>query len=174
LFHKGGKVKNDKCPECNAELDLGSAPMEDGGHGMPEPISCTECDWVAGKERVPKNIRDASFYENAQYCGTNGYHRLSPLHKVIATDGARHALEKFECFWLADEIGFAAEEYQKEGFITVYAVIKKEGGAEIYIGDGNYNCLFKKEISITDLRCSLKFFAQPQEDYWVLMLPSEY
>jgi hypothetical protein len=118
------------------------------------------------------------YYEDRHYIGTEAYHILSPLCRVVnllVTDGIKAMCEKLECFWIIDEVGVEVDGLD-DLFYVVYFIPNAGGGCDIIMDDGNYNRKKEKEISFTDLKYNLKLYLQRYDpgDPWVLFMPSEY
>lgn len=111
----------------------------------------------------------------AHFTGTDGYTRLYP--KLLLTDGAVFLAEKAGCFWLMDVFAshlFTAIDADMEPF-TVLNLIKHSDSAKVTIDDGNGVVLAEQDIEFTDFPlASIKLYGCWSEDYWIVMLPSEY
>jgi len=109
-----------------------------------------------------------------QFTGSIGYHRLYP--GIILTDGSLFLAEKAGCFWLMDL--YASYLWMIDGnmepFTTLKLTVHNESGLVI-IDDGNESLLYQQKIEYTDFPLAqIKLYACWTEEFWVVMLPSEY
>jgi NADPH-dependent 2,4-dienoyl-CoA reductase/sulfur reductase-like enzyme len=108
------------------------------------------------------------------FTGSIGYHRLYP--GIILTDGALYLAEKGSCFWLMDV--YASYLWLLDGNVepfTVLRLTRKDNSTDVVIDDGNGNKLYTQHIEYTDFPLAeIKLYACWTENFWVLMLPSEY
>lgn len=113
------------------------------------------------------------YYEDPYAIGTENYHKVSPFHHLIITDGVKAMCEKLECFWLIDEIAFMMAK-KKEDFMVVYLRKNNDSSCAITFEDGNGKVLNYEKIPFTDIKENVKLFIEKGEDYFVAMLPTEY
>lgn len=113
--------------------------------------------------------------------GTEKYHRLNPFYKfVLATDGVLNVLEQAKCFWLFDAIG-SYYSYMKstKDYFFVAQLNVENSSALLKIthedSEGNDCLVAEQKIEFTDLPDGeYKFFICTQDEYYVVMCPSEY
>lgn len=107
--------------------------------------------------------------------GTDGYTRWSPIFRnFLLTDGAKYIAEACDAFWLMDLFASHLLAYKNEGFAVLYLKVK-DGKAVAQIEDGNGKVLKKQKIEYTDFPLDqIVLYCCPQDDQFVLMLPSEY
>lgn len=109
-----------------------------------------------------------------QFTGSIGYHRLYP--GIVLTDGALFLAENAGCFWLMDV--YASYLWEIDGSKEPFTVLRLEKfgtEAKVTIDDGNEQILYQQLIEYTDFPLNrIKLYACWNEEYWVLMLPSEY
>ena len=103
-----------------------------------------------------------------QFTGTDGYHKFSPLSRLVITDGVKYLADKCGAFWLLDII---ASVKSTEEFQVCKLVKNKTGnGAKFVIEDGNSNIVYTQKIPFTD-------FPLDEIEIWntngVILLPSE-
>jgi hypothetical protein len=111
----------------------------------------------------------------SQFTGTTTYTKLCP--KTVLTDGALFLAQNAECFWLMDVFAshlLCSIDGDKEPF-TCLNLTKTGDSALVIIDDGNGVGLASQEIEYTDFPLNeIKLYGCWSEEYWVLMLPSEY
>ncbi len=111
----------------------------------------------------------------AHFTGTERYTRLCP--KTVLTEGALFLAENAECFWLMDVYAshlLSGIDGESEPF-TCLNFAKSGDAALIVIDNGNEVGLASQEIAYTDFPLdAIKLYACWTEEYWVIMLPSEY
>lgn len=109
------------------------------------------------------------------FTGTDGYTRWSPIFRnFLLTDGAKYIAEACDAFWLMDLFASHLPAYKDEGFAVLYLKVK-DGKAVVQIEDGNGKVLKKQKIEYTDFPLDqIVLYCCPQDDQFVLMLPSEY
>ena len=109
------------------------------------------------------------------FIGTNGYTRL--YTKILLTDGALFLAENAGCFWLMDVFAshlLTTIDADKEPF-TVLSLVKTNNSARVVIDDGNGIVLAEQDIEYTDFPlASIKLYGCWSDEFWVLMLQSEY
>lgn len=107
------------------------------------------------------------------FYGTEGYHRLSPLHGgMVCTDGVAFLAEAGEAFWLVDAIAsHYAETRRRDSALFCTLTVRPDRSATLTGDDGNGGEYFRQEIEFTD-------FPLPEAKIWVMdgvaLLPSEY
>ena len=109
------------------------------------------------------------------FYGTENYYRWSPIFKnFLLTDGAKYLAESADAYWLIDLFASHLPSYKAEGFAVLYLKVK-DGKAVAQIEDGNGKVLKKQKIEYTDFPLDqIVLYCCPQNDLFVLMLPSEY
>ena len=110
-----------------------------------------------------------------QFYGTEAYYRWSPIFgNFLLTDGAKFIAEACDAYWLVDLFASHLPSYQAEGFAVLYLKVKN-GKATAQIEDGNGKVLKKQKIEYTDFPLDqIVLYCCPQEDLFVIMLPSEW
>ena len=110
-----------------------------------------------------------------QFYGADGYTRWSPIfHNFVLTDGAKYLAESADAYWLVDLFASYLQAYKGEGFAVLYLKVK-DGKATAQIEDGNGKVLKKQKIEYTDFPLDqIVLYCCPQDDLFVIMLPSEY
>jgi hypothetical protein len=109
------------------------------------------------------------------FYGTENYYHYSPIFKnFLLTDGAKYIAEACDAYWLVDLFASHLPAYKDEGFAVLYLKVKG-GKATVQIEDGNGKVLKKQKIEYTDFPLDqIVLYCCPQDDQFVLMLPSEY
>ena len=110
-----------------------------------------------------------------QFYGTEAYYRWSPIFKnFLLTDGAKYIAESADAYWLVDLFASHLPAYKDEGFAVLY--LKVNGSkATAQIEDGNGKVLKKQKIEYTDFPLDqIVLYCCPQDDQFVIMLPSEW
>jgi len=121
-----------------------------------------------------KKLEQENVYEDPQAIGTEGYHQISFIKSLVATDGVANMCTKLACFWVTDIIASYLPQLKgKDGFFTI-KVTRTDKGATFTADDGNGKIYITQEIDYTDLTYDLKMFLVDSGEYWVVMLPSEY
>ena len=110
-----------------------------------------------------------------KFTGTDGYTRWSPIFSnFLLTDGAKYIAEACDAYWLVDLFASHLPSYQAEGFAVLYLKVKG-GKATAQIEDGNGKVLKKQKIEYTDFPLDqIVLYCCPQDDQFVILLPSEY
>jgi len=125
-------------------------------------------------KNIENIVKDLEFFKDQASIGTMEYHRFSVLFsKIVLTDGAKIAAEKLSAYWLMDIIGSYKESFD-DRFNSAYCILNEEGGADFYLVDGDYNVVVHQNVPFTDLKENVHLFVMPSEEYYVIMLPSEY
>lgn len=108
-----------------------------------------------------------------QFICTNNYKRHSKF--IAYTDGVSFLAEQANAYWLIDlYASHLIKEIHKEIF-TCLKLRTNIYSAEIVINDGNNNLLAKQKINYTDFPLpNITLYSCWSNNYWVLMLPSEY
>lgn len=118
--------------------------------------------------------------ELGQFTGTEQYHRTSPLHNVVLTDGWKHLAEKAGAYWLADVVGSWQPALRKKGqdFIDFQCwtiKVNPDRSCVVSCTDGNYNKGCSQSIPYTDFPLNeFEWYVQPYGKWMVMMLKSEY
>ena len=109
------------------------------------------------------------------FYGTENYYRWSPVFKnFLLTDGANYIAQACDAYWLVDLFASHLLSCKDEGFATLYLKVKG-GKAVAQIEDGNGKVLKKQKIEYTDFPLDqIVLYCCPQDDQFVLMLPSEW
>ena len=109
------------------------------------------------------------------FYGTEAYYRYSPqFRNFLLTDGAKFVAEACDAYWLVDLFASHLPSYQAEGFAVLYLKVK-DGKATAQIEDGNGKVLKKQKIEYTDFPLDqIVLYCCPQDDQFVILLPSEY
>lgn len=109
------------------------------------------------------------------FYGTEAYCRYSPQFKnFLLTDGAKFVAEACDAFWLMDLFASHLPSYKDEGFAVLYLKVKG-GKAVAQIEDGNGKVLKKQKIEYTNFPLDqIVLYCCPQDDQFVIMLPSEW
>ena len=109
------------------------------------------------------------------FYGTDGYTRWSRVFRnFLLTDGAKYIAEACDAYWLVDLFASHLPSYKDEGFAVLYLKVK-DGKAVAQIEGGNGKVLKKQKIEYTDFPLDqIVLYCCPQEDLFVIMLPSEW
>lgn len=110
----------------------------------------------------------------AQFTGTMQYFRINP--QVVLTDGAKYLADNAGCYWLMDLIASYVTQRNFDGqdFVVTKMVVS-EKAAVVKLDDGNGNVLATQQIEYTDFPMDqISLYACRSEQFWVVMLPSEY
>ena len=109
------------------------------------------------------------------FYGTENYYKWSPLFtNFVLTDGAKYIAESADAYWLVDLFASHLPAYKDEGFAVLYLKVK-DGKAVAQIEDGNGKVLAKQKIEYTDFQLDqIVLYCCPQDDQFVILLPSEY
>ena len=110
----------------------------------------------------------------AQFTGTEHWYAHSLIRSITYTDGVKFMAEKAGAYWLIDEVAtnqldpkISAEAFQ----VWKLVVNTEKSTAVLTCEDGDYNEVFRKEITFTD-------FPLPEITLWytnrTILLPSEY
>lgn len=108
-----------------------------------------------------------------QFTGTEHYYRL---HKdVVLTDGVKYLADEAKCYWLMDAIASYLRFFQpKECFACCKLKVVNES-AVLTIDDGNGTILASQNIEYTDFPLpQIDLYGVWSEEFWVIMLTSEY
>lgn len=120
--------------------------------------------------------KDEILAELPNFYGTGAYHIWSALFRHFAmTDGAKYVAEACNTYWLMDAIASHLDSYKHEGFVV--ATFRKTGEAwwKLRLEDGNDNVLATQAIEPSDFPLDeITLYVIPQDDLWVVLLPSEY
>lgn len=111
------------------------------------------------------------FYETEGSTGTEQYYRIYGNTKL--TDGTFHIATELECMWFFTDAAVVLEAL-KETFFTIYAHVFEDDTCYLVIEDGNDVVLYMQHYTFTDLRYSIKVFAQKDSLGVTIMVPSEY
>ena len=107
--------------------------------------------------------------------GTEAYYRWSSLFRnFLLTDGAKFIAAACDAYWLVDLFASHLPAYKDEGFAVLYLKVK-DGKATAQIEDGNGKVLAKQKIDYTNFPLdAVVLYCVPQDDNFVILLPSEY
>lgn len=112
-------------------------------------------------------------HELGQFCGTMEYHRYS--RKLVLTDGARYLAERAGCFWLVSIVDSILPQVRNESFLSVRMIKNPNASAIVEITDGNEKPIFRQAIEFTDFPMNeIQLFVQESDQFWVMMLTTEY
>ena len=117
----------------------------------------------------------------SNFTGTDGYHRITIVPHLVATDGVAWLAENAQCYWLIDEIALAQmhpkvrsnKRLQEIQFWT----LKVEGSRGTLICEEDEGKpVYTKAIPFTDFPLSeIRIWVGPgDEKTKVALLPSEY
>lgn len=111
----------------------------------------------------------------SQFTGTEAYTKWSILFRnFVLTDGAKFLAEEAGAYWLMDAVASHYQAYKKEGFV-VAKLLKYKGNWVLDITDGDENSLATQRIEYSDFPLEeITLYVIPQDDLWVILLPSEY
>ena len=109
------------------------------------------------------------------FYGTEAYYRYSPqFRNFLLTDGTKFVADAADAYWLVDLFASHLPAYKDEGFAVLYLKVK-DGKAVAQIEDGNGKVLKKQKIEYTDFPLDqIVLYCCPQDDNFVILLPSEY
>ena len=105
------------------------------------------------------------------------YTRWSVLFRnFVLTDGALYLAENAGAYWLCDAIASHYPSYKDEGFVVAkLRRAKATEGWVLRIEDGNDGLLADQLIEYSDFPLDeITLYVIPQDDLWVILLPSEY
>ena len=111
------------------------------------------------------------------FYGTENYYALSPLFRsFVLTDGARYLADAAGAWWLMDALASHRDSYKDEGFVVAKLLRAKASNAWILrLEDGNDGLLADQLIEYSDFPLEeITLYVIPQDDLWVILLPSEY
>ncbi len=109
------------------------------------------------------------------FYSTEAYYRWSPIFgNFLLTDGTKFVADAADAFWLMDLFASHLPAYKDEGFAVLYLKVK-DGKAVAQIEDGNGKVLAKQKIDYTNFPLDvIVLYCVPQDDKFVVLLPSEY
>jgi len=108
-----------------------------------------------------------------QFIGTTAYYLIGRRH--LLTDGTKYLADQASCYWMMDAILSHLPEIGGCNYFIVVKVEAKDLNAVMIYSDGNNIELARQEIPYTDLLVSnIKLYACFSDEYWTIMLPSEY
>jgi LmbE family N-acetylglucosaminyl deacetylase len=113
------------------------------------------------------------------FTGTEGYHRINPLMpNVVGTDGAMRMAELCEAFWLLDVIASHMPSVPDEESFAVAWLRKQINDQWLFTlsDDLPPEVTFAAQpIEFSDFPLDeIKLYVGRQDQYWVVMLTSEY
>ena len=114
----------------------------------------------------------------AQFIGTQTWHRFNRLSpNSLLTDGAQYVAEEGGAYWLMDIIASAQldPKVKAEPFQVWKLAVNDDQSAIMEADDRNGNAIYTQAIPWTDfILDNMKLYAVKEEDYLIIMLPSEY
>ena len=114
----------------------------------------------------------------AQFIGTQTWHRFNGLSpNSLLTDGAQYVAEEGGAYWLMDIIASAQldPKVKAEPFQVWKLAVNDDQSAIMEADDRNGNAIYTQAIPWTDfILDNMKLYAVKEEDYLIIMLPSEY
>ena len=114
----------------------------------------------------------------AQFIGTQTWHRFNRLSpNSLLTDGALYVADEGGAYWLMDIIASAQldPKVKAEPFQVWALTVNEDRSAIMEADDGNGNAIYTQAIPWTDfILDNIKLYAAKEEDYLIIMLPSEY
>ena len=114
----------------------------------------------------------------AQFIGTQKWHRFNRLSpNSLLTDGALYVADEGGAYWLMDIIASAQldPKVKAEPFQAWTLAVNDDQSAIARATDGNENLIYTQAIKWTDFSLdNIKLYAAKEEDYLIIMLPSEY
>lgn len=114
------------------------------------------------------------------FTGTDNHYRHGLARHVLYTDGVRYLAEKAGAYWLIDAIASHLVTMrisdQRLSQIQFWTLEVKDNKAILYCqADAGEPHAVEQVIEFTDFPlASVRIWAARQDDYWVLLLPSEY
>jgi len=111
-----------------------------------------------------------------QFCGTEAYHKfsLSPISKLVMTDGVKYLCDKARCFWLMDIIASYQNKCNKDEMLREFQVwtLTVNNGKGVVKCERDTNDVFlTQNIPHTDFPLDeIKLYCING----VILLPSEY
>jgi len=129
------------------------------------------------RERMAASLHDGL----AQFIGTDGYHRLSPMHgKLVATDGVKYLCEAAGAFWLIDAIASHQPSALRDPSLREIQFwrlqVNADRSAVLEVARDDGDVAFRQQIEFTDFPLDeQKIWVAPggPEETYVAMLPSE-
>jgi len=117
----------------------------------------------------------------AQCYGTEGYHQWNPLfRKMVLTDGTKTVAEMCGAYWLMDLIGSYQSKCLGDEMLRdmqFWTLRKKGDDWEVICERDTDDIFLTQDIPFSDfpLPEGIKLYVAPaDEEYYVIMLPSEY
>ncbi|WP_417850305.1 DUF6876 family protein [Thalassoglobus sp.] len=122
----------------------------------------------------------------AQFTGTSHYYLHSMNRSVIYTDGVQYLAEKAEAYWLVDAIAShlatkafnqAAADDERVGLTHFWklAVHEDRSATLKAVADSDEPAFIEQQVPFTDFPFEdIDIWAGRDDQYWVLMLSSEY
>lgn len=114
--------------------------------------------------------------ELEQFTGTTAYYRLSA--RVLLTDGTKFLADRAMCWWLMTVIDSHLPQVPEDEHFCIACLTVESNGAsnfELVSDIPNGRVYGKQRIPYTDFPLeAIKLYCARQEDYFVVMLPSEY
>jgi hypothetical protein len=108
-----------------------------------------------------------------QFTGSASYIRHSKF--VVLTEGALFLAEQSRCYWLYDLFSSYLIPLNNKEEFTCLKLVKINDSANITIDNGSSRTIAKQHIEYTDFPLeNLAIYGCRANNYWVLMLPTEY
>lgn len=111
------------------------------------------------------------------FYGSQTYTRWSSLFRqFVLTEGAKYIADECGAYWLMDAIASHIGSYKGEEFVVAKLTrATASNGWLLRLEDGNDGLLVDQLIEFSDFPLDkLTLYVIPQDDLWVVMLPSEY
>lgn len=118
-------------------------------------------------------MQDFDLSELAHFTGTEHYYRISP--STVITDGCKYLADHAGAYWLMDAIASYLPQFTgREEFISAKLTVVRSS-ADLILDNGNGKILDCQHIPFTDFPlASINLYACWGDEFWVVMLPSEY
>jgi hypothetical protein len=109
-----------------------------------------------------------------QFYGSEQFYRHALARTFIYTEGMQYVAKEASAYWLLDLIAFNQHKLKGQKFQS-WKMTVKDNKAKIEVTDGNYNVIFKKNISYTDFPLEkFAFYVVFNGEGITAMLPTEY
>ena len=105
------------------------------------------------------------------FIGTENWHRHALNKQLLLTDGVVYFADQAGAWWFLDIIATEVMRFHPLKPFLLIALHVREGEADILVGDGDGENLYKRHIHFTDAPDGLWRFYLTDN---VLLLPSEY
>ena len=121
------------------------------------------------------NLKDLN-----QFTGSEDFFKHSINRKLIYSEGVEYLAEQARCYWLIDLIACVLLPHllikYNDSFYSIELLVTGNS-AVITVDDGNDNIHINHKVRWTDFPITgepVKFFLCESDEYYCLMLPSEY